>query len=164
MDFNKYFQSKGFLAITWIIATVIIVLVVFTVGMFIGYKKADFSYRWGENYHRNFAGPRGGFMINLGGFPGNDFIEAHGIFGQILKIDGSSLIVNDRGNTEKIVLIKDDTVINRQRENIKISDLKIDDYIVVIGNPNSEGQIEAKLIRIMPAPPTGAPNPLPASR
>jgi hypothetical protein len=32
-------------------------------------------------------------------------------------------------------------------KNIKLSDLKICDIIVIIGSPNDKGQIEAKLIR-----------------
>ncbi|HON21861.1 MAG TPA: hypothetical protein PLX48_01705 [Candidatus Paceibacterota bacterium] len=40
------------------------------------------------------------------------------------------------------------------QEKINISDLKVGDYVVVIGDDNSEGQIEAKLIRVVPQPPT----------
>ena len=38
------------------------------------------------------------------------------------------------------------------RDEIKISDLKIGDFIVVIGSPNTDGQVEAKFIRLMPEP------------
>jgi hypothetical protein len=59
---------------------------------------------------------------------------------------------------EKIILIKEDTVIKRFRDNIKLSDLKVDDYVTVIGEPNEEGQIQAKLIRLSPPrPPMRAP-------
>ena len=36
--------------------------------------------------------------------------------------------------------------------NLTIKDLKIDDFVVVIGTPDEQGQIEAKFIRIMPSP------------
>lgn len=130
----------------------VIVFLIFGLGVFIGEKKASFSYRWAEQYHKNFAGPQGGFFEEWQKFPGKDFIGAHGVFGQIIKIDGSTVIIKGSDNVEKIVLIKDDTIIERFREAIKITDLKVDDYIVVIGEPNDAGQMEAKFIRLLPSP------------
>jgi len=146
----------------------VIVFLIFGLGIFIGEKKAGFSYRWAEQYHKNFAGPQGGFFDEWQKFPGRDFIGAHGVFGQIIKIDGSTVIIKGSDNMEKILLIEDDTIIERFREAIKINDLKVDDYIVVIGEPNDAGQIEAKFIRLLPnpgetsfnviPPPSGGPN------
>lgn len=152
MDFNKFFRSKIFKSVLLVIGAFIILLLVFQAGMFVGFKKASFSYKWGENYQRNFAGPRGGFFRD---FKGGDFIESHGVVGQIIKIDGSSVVIKGKDNVEKIVVIKDNTVINRARDTVKPSDLKVDDFIVVIGDPNNTGQIEAKLIRLLPPSPAG---------
>lgn len=154
MDFNKFFQSKLFKGMLLGIGVFIVILLIFKLGMFVGFKKANFSFRWGENYHRNFAGPEGGFFQE---FEGKDFIDAHGVFGQIIKIDGSTLIIKGNDNVEKIVLVKDDTTIMSLREKIKVNDLKINDNIVVVGDPNDFGQIEAKLIRIMSLLPSGGP-------
>jgi hypothetical protein len=150
MDFNKLFQSKTFKGLLLGVFFFIILLLVFQAGMMVGFRKANFSYLWGENYHRNFAGPRGGFMDDM---RGRDFIESAGIFGQIIKIDGQNIIIRGQDNVEKIILIQDDTVIRRFQDNLKLSDLKVDDSIVVIGEPNDAGQIAAKLIRIMPPMP-----------
>jgi len=154
MNFKNFFQSKLFKALAIgcgaFIIFLIIALLIFKLGTLVGFKKAGFSYKWGENYHKNFGGPRGGFF---GDFFDQDFIEAYGTFGQIIKIDGSTLVVKGRDNVEKIVLVKDNTTIKRLGETIKLSDLKVDDYIVVIGDPNEAGQIEAKFIRVMPSPP-----------
>ena len=124
-----------------------------SLGIFVGFKKAGHSYRWGENYERNFGGPPGFFK---GDFLGNGFMGAHGVSGQIIKIDSSTLVIKGKDNMEKVVLIKDDTVIERLRETIKLNDLKVDDNIVVIGQPNEAGQIEAKFIRILPTLPSKA--------
>jgi len=153
MDFNKFFQSKIFKLIFFSVAGLIVFLVIFKIGTFVGYKKASFSYQWGENYHRNFGGPKEGFFRD---FDGRDYIEAYGVFGQIIKIDGSTLVIKGQKDTEKIVLMKDDTAIKRFQETVKSVDLKINDFIVVVGEPNEQGQIEAKLIRIMPEPPARA--------
>ncbi len=148
MNFISFFKSKKFQIATWIVAGLIIALGIFHAGIMVGYRKASFSYRWGENYHRNFGGPRQGFMNN---FFEKDFIESHGTFGQIMKIDAGTLVVRGRPNEEKIILMTKDTVIHKGNDNAVPTDLKINDYIVTIGQPNDQGQIEAKFIRIMPA-------------
>ena len=151
MEINKFWQSKIFLTATWIIGAIIILLCVFQVGVMVGARKAGFSYRWGENYHRNFAGPQGGFP--LPGLGDRDFIESNGMIGQIIKLDTNSLVVKGRDNMERIILVNEQTTILRFKDTVKYTDLKIDDFIVVIGEPNVAGQIEAKFIRIMPQPP-----------
>ena len=44
-----------------------------------------------------------------------------------------------------------------QKKNEKISELKIGDNIIVIGDPESNGRIMAKLIRVMPPLPSNLP-------
>ena len=91
-----------------------------------------------------------------------DFTNANGVFGQIIKIDPAAGIITVKrvDNVEKTVLVSSKTSIVLQRKNIKISELDVDDNIVVIGNPNSNGQIEASLIRVMPPLPH---EPIPAT-
>ena len=135
-----------------LIVGAIVLALVFGIGLMVGFRKADFSFRWGENYHQMFGGPRQGF---LGPVPfrmplplGEDFINGHGTAGTIMKIDGENIIIKGNDNTEKTILVSDKTIIRRGREDIKVTDLKTGDLIVTIGNPNSNGQIEAQLIRI----------------
>ncbi len=146
MNINNFFQSKlvrwGMLSL----AILALVLVVFRAGMFLGFRKANFSFRWGENYHRNFGGPRGGFMQN---FEGKDFIDAHGVSGRIVTIGEQSLVIEGRDGTERVVRVTDQTAIRRFQESIQLSDLQEEDAIVVLGTPNNDGQIEAKLIRVL---------------
>ncbi|PIU01894.1 hypothetical protein COT68_00790 [bacterium (Candidatus Torokbacteria) CG09_land_8_20_14_0_10_42_11] len=158
MDTNKFFQSKFFKGVLCGIAALIIILLIFKAGMIAGIKKAEFSGHWSDNYHRNFGGPPNGFGGNLGD---RDFLEANGVFGQIIKIDGSAIIVKGRQDVEKVVLINDQTIIERFRETIKPENLKVDDNIVVIGEPSDAGQIVAKLIRILPPPESFKPLPMP---
>lgn len=150
MDLDKIFQSKLFQGAIGGLAVFIVLLLIFKAGMFVGQRKADFSHRFSDSYHRNFAGPQGGFLKDFGD---RDFLEASGIFGQIIKIDGSTLVVKGGQDAEKIILANDGTIIKKFQKTIKLADLKIDDYIVAIGEPNDSGQIEAKLIRVMPPPP-----------
>ncbi|MCL5010821.1 MAG: hypothetical protein M1127_01255 [Patescibacteria group bacterium] len=152
---DKVFRSKPFKAIVFCLLCLIVLLFVFKAGLIVGFKKAGFSYKWGENYHRNFAGPKNGFF---NAFSDREFTESHGVFGQIMKIETatssatSTIVMNGQNNTEKIVLVNDSTVIRQFANNVGISGLKTSDYIVVIGEPNAEGQIEAKFIRLAPPP------------
>jgi len=151
MDTNKlsqFVQSKKLVVVIIGLVGLAILMGTFSLGVFVGYHKARFSYAWGENYHNNFGGPRGGLFKD---FSGKEFIDAHGTYGQIVKVTSSTLIVKGRDNVEKIVVVNDDTSIMRLRGVIKISGLKINDNIIVIGEPNEQGQIEAKFIRFLPA-------------
>jgi hypothetical protein len=126
-----------------------LVIFIFGVGVFVGETKARFSFRWAENYHNNFAGPKGGFLGDWQRLPmpPDNFMESRGIFGEIIKINGD-LVIRGKDNMERVVILSASTLIERGRESIKKEDLKIGDKIVVIGSPNEQGQIEAKLVRI----------------
>lgn len=151
---NEEKQDKKTLphdTLKWILiglAGFVIVLLILALGIFIGGMKASFSYRWAENYHKNFGGPRGGFMGGFPGFPDRDFIEGHGAFGEIVKINDSDLVIKGRDDVEKVILITKDTVIKKARKTIKKEDLKVGNAVTIIGAPDKEGRIEAKLIRV----------------
>lgn len=140
-------------ALKWVIvglAGFAAVVLIFGAGIFVGQMKARFSYRWAESYHKNFAGPKGGFLGDLRGFPAGDFIESRGAFGEIIQISNSDFVVKGRGDAEKVIVVSKDTVIQKGRETIKKEELKVGDKVVIIGSPNEEGQIEARLIRLFP--------------
>ncbi len=149
METKNLFQSKIFRGLICGVIILIVGLLIFKAGMIVGEKKAGFSYGWGENYHRNFGGPPPGFFQGLGD---RDFMAAHGTFGKIIKIDGQTLTILGPNNIEKSIVLSDQTVVNFLHETLKSTDLKLDQYIVVIGQPNDASQIEAKLIRVMPNP------------
>jgi len=141
-------HSRIFKITTAAVLFLIIITGVFGLGMAVGYRKANFSYNWGENYHRNFGGPRNGFFRQMPMMFGNDFISAHGTTGLIIKIDGNNLVVDGNNTPEKIVVVSDKTIIRNGQQDIKLGDLKIGELVVVVGNPNAGGQIEAILIRV----------------
>jgi len=151
VDINKFFQTKIFKGILIGLGAFLLLLVGFKAGLLVGFKKADFSRTWNDNYHRNFAGPQKGFFQAFD--DDRDFIEANGVFGQVIKIDGSSLVVKGRHDVEKIIIINDDTIIKNMRQSVSPDNLKVDDYLVTIGQSDQAGRIEAKLIRVMPALP-----------
>jgi len=161
MDIKKYFSSPkvaGWLRSKTLVRALIgvgiaaAVLVVFLAGVSVGYHKAAFSFRMGDNYYRAFGEGGRGRPMGWGQLP-DELPGAHGAAGRIIKVDLPTFLLEGPDRIEKTVLIKDDTVIRRFRDTLAPADLKADDYAVVIGSPNDQAQIEAKFIRLMPPPP-----------
>ena len=62
------------------------------------------------------------------------------------------MVVSERDGTEKIIRITDDTSVHQQKSTVAIGTLKVGDFIISIGEPNTNSEIEAKFIRLIPAP------------
>ncbi len=153
MNIKQWLQSPMFIKILCGAGVLVFALAIFQAGIFVGFHKARFSYRFGDNYSRNFAGPLGSFSIR-GMMGSGGFTDSHGVTGKILKVSLPTLVIEGADKIEKIVVITDQTEIREFRGDLKPADLKVDDSAVIIGTPNDQGQIEAKLIRILPAPAT----------
>lgn len=150
---KKFFESKTLHVIVYALFAVAIVLFVFQAGILIGYKKAFFSCHLGENYNRDIEG-RGDNESMLPDFNSlnNNLPNANGASGYIVKISLPNIIVADKDGVEKTVSVTNNTIFREFRNDITSSDLKSGDYVIVIGSPDSNGSIEANLIRILPPP------------
>src|SRR3989339_226595 len=151
---NNCQHSKGAKVFFFGLGIVVLALLIFQAGVFVGYHKASFSYRLGDNYSRMFGGGTRGMMGGRG-FGQEDFLNGHGTVGQVVKISLPTLIVSDRDKTEKVILIDSQTIIRSFRDSIKIDQLKVGDSVMVIGTPNDQSQIVAKLVRLIPTLPSG---------
>ena len=151
-DISQAFASRKFNKTLCVVGIFAAMALSFHAGMIVGFHKASFSYRFGENYHRNFGGPQGGFM---GGMMEGDrsFKDGHGTFGRILTKENNVLTVSDMHDGEKKITVNDRTEVRNGRARVSLADLRVDDFVVVIGTPEESGEIEAKLIRVMPPPP-----------
>ena len=159
-DIKRVLESRTSFKILGGIGVVVIALLIFYAGVTVGFYRASFGHAWGENYGRNFGiGPNRPIIGN------DNFPNSHGAIGKIIKIELPTIIVQDKNNTEKVVLITGDTQIEKVRDSIAAENLAINDFVVVIGSPNSQGQVEAKFIRVMPfgmpVPPAGEAAPAP---
>jgi len=152
MDTKKlkdFHQSKHFKIIILVVGAILIALVSFAVGLHVGFKKARFSYKWGENYERNFSGsPSWGATGVFHDFEGRNFRNGHGLAGSIVSITDNNLVIKDRDGNENTVAVTDKTLIKKRREDIKTGDLKQNDQVVVVGNPGDNGVINADIIRV----------------
>ncbi len=150
MKIDDILQSQAF---RWTIVVILgftVTIFIFSMGVFVGSRSANFAFKWADQYHQNFGGPETGIFGDFAA--GGASTNPNGCFGRIINIDAdkNTITVKDK-DVEKVILISDKTTIVLQKNNIKISDLKVDENVVVIGEPNDAGQIEARLIRVMPS-------------
>lgn len=151
MNFQHIYKSKVFRNAVIIIASLSVALAIFEGGIAVGYRKAAFSYRSGEGYYRMFFGSREGVSRNMMGFlGGDDMYGGHGANGKVVKTSPVSVVLSSPDNTERVVTISGNTIVRRFRDVASTSDIKVDDFIVVLGSPDDVGQVNAKFIRIIP--------------
>lgn len=128
----------------------VLLLLTFQAGIFVGFRKAAFSYHGGDNYYRAFGEDRRG---PIPGMMREEFPGANGSIGKILSIQLPILMIEDKDNVEKTIRLSSDTIIRKERTTLAQTDLYTNDIIVVIGSPNAHGEVEAKFIRLLPPPP-----------
>ncbi|MDB5259500.1 MAG: hypothetical protein JWO73_708 [Candidatus Taylorbacteria bacterium] len=161
IDIHNLHKSKKFQGVIVGILLIIVLLVIFQAGVFVGYHKAAFSYRSGESYYRAFdrekkAPSRVSMGSMMNPFDQNDFAGSHGAVGKVVRTASTTIIVADVKNIEKSVLIDNNTIIRKFHDTVAAGDIAVDDTVIVIGTPNEQGQVVAKLIRILPPPPEAA--------
>ena len=149
MDLSKIQHSKVIERVLFVVVALIVALVIFQAGVFVGYRKAEFSERFGESYERTF-----GSHDTARGLVYEDVPGGYGASGNIVRISAPTFVVAGPDNLEKVVVMDDHTEIRRLRETLSAQDLKIDDAVVVLGSPDEKGEIVARLIRVLPPPAT----------
>lgn len=149
-EIKRIARSHIFKVIICSIAGLLILLFVFQAGMFVGFQKAMFSNKIGENYFHEINGDQG-----MMGIPNGDFESAHGAVGKIVQLKLPLIVIEDQSSIEKTVQVGSTTQIRDVNGNEKTDDLKTDDFVVVFGSPSSSTNpvLLAKLIRILPPPP-----------
>lgn len=150
MSTQHIVQSKYFRVSAVAIGVLLVALVSFGFGMRVGMHKALFSSQWGRNYERNFMGPEG----NTRGpqfadrFMGRAWRNGHGLAGDVLSVTSDGLIIKNPENQESTVSVGDATIINHGTETVRLQDVRVGDRVVVIGKPQEDGTVKARLIRI----------------
>ena len=140
--------------IVWIIvglAGLVIVLMAFRAGVMVGYRQAEYSSEW-QHFHGSAAingangGPRG-------------FLNDHGSVGTITAVNvissaTTSITIHDADdNADKIVLIGAETTVLPRTSTSTALVLQVGQTIAAIGTPNTQGEIVASIIRLLPPPP-----------
>lgn len=154
MNYKNLLQKTVSTKTVWVAGGALIVaLLIFQAGIFVGYHKASFSYGSGDNFHRMFGSPERHGMMEREGMMGSNFggfTSAYGTTGTIVKISLPTIVVAGTDKVEKVVVVNEKTILRLFRNDIAPADLKVGYNVIVVGAPNSSSQIEAKLIRVLP--------------
>jgi hypothetical protein len=146
---KKIFESKKFMYLLCAIAGLIVLALVFRAGELTAYRKAAFVEGWSNHYEENFADDHHPLFSDAD----DQFPNTHGAIGKVIKISLPQIVVlDDNDKTEKSVMIGAGTSIFKKKKTLQPADIKVDDKVVVIGEPTNAGQVDAKFIRILPMP------------
>jgi uncharacterized membrane protein len=147
---SNFLESKIVRTILWILGGLIVLVVVFGLGISVGYDRAGFASGFDQNYFRIFYGAVPGGPVGLMAPPMP--VAIHGVVGTVIDLGTSTISVKDQQGNEQSVTISSSTAIRNGNGNITIGDVVMGDQIAVIGEPNSEGQVDAHFIRILSTP------------
>lgn len=145
-EFENIISSKKVRLIASIIGVLILALLIFHAGVVFGSHRNSFGGPSGRpSMGRGFRPPflPSGFELPHGFIPNN-----HGAVGTITAITLPIFTMETREGTSKTILVSTTTMI-RGIEGGDTGALSVGNKIVVLGEPDSQGRISAKLIRIV---------------
>lgn len=147
---SNFLESRKVRAVLWILGGLIVLFVVFGLGIAVGYERAGFAAGFDRNYYRIFFGglPTGPVGLMAPPMPA----AMHGVVGAVIDIGTSTISVKDQGDNEQSVAVSSGTVIRNGNDTITIGDIVLGDTIAVIGEPNDQGQVDARFIRVISNP------------
>jgi Domain of unknown function (DUF5666) len=135
MDIKTFYHSKDFRYVLIALVVVIFLILAFQVGETVGIRRAEFGNRFGDNYMHAF------------GEEGRPF--GYGASGRVVSVSGNTFTVALPDQSERMVSIEPTTLIRELRNSASTSNLAVDDSVIVIGSPTSNGVIDARLVRII---------------
>ncbi len=148
-NLEKIVESKSFKTVIVITVVIAVLAFIFQAGVFVGFHKASFLFKSGDNFYRVY-GERGPGSMMSG--RNDEFSGGHGVIGKIVKVNLPTLVVLGPDNIEKVIVTDASTTVRVARDSSDLDKLVLDQFITVLGSPNDQGQIVAKFIRIIPAP------------
>lgn len=154
MNLKGFFQSHAISRIILMLSGLLVVLLVFQAGIYVGFRKAAFSYDWNMAYFRGTDDPHSilaPFMRDA------DDLNPHGAVGEIVRVALPTIMVKGDSAAEEIVTISPTTTIRYAHMPATTTDLRSGQNVVVIGVPDENGRIEAVFVRILsPMPSSGS--------
>ena len=151
MNLKTLARSRSFQGVLIGILITVLALVIFQAGVAVGQHRAGFAGHLGDSYERNLVAPRVG-----GDLPFDRLkqppLGGHGAAGEVVSVSLPTFVVAGPDKVEKTVVVSDDTLYREYRDESRVDDLAVGSFVVVLGDPNDSGEIEAKLIRFLPPP------------
>ena len=100
--------------------------------------------------------PPPGEMFLLGPAP---WPAPHGVLGRVEEVDpvARTIVVANRRGERRLLLLRDDTVLERRHRRIDLLAIKTGDHVVAIGSPQGKDRLLARAIGILEPRPSGPP-------
>lgn len=149
IHFLKSLQSDNYASGLRYLSFIFLGVIIFGAGIFVGNRTTEFSYQWRANYAREFNSPRSPFFEDT-----NDRSPLpHGAVGSVIGLNFPSFAIKGPHEAEKIILIGTSTLIRSLHADASTTDIHVGSVVMVLGDPDSYGKINATFIRVMPPPP-----------
>ncbi len=143
---NDFFKPPKTKTLLWILTGLLGILIVFGLGITVGYRRAIFSSDFGATYyHEMYGTPFGKPTVMV---MSNGPMAMHGVAGQVIDVDSSTILVQDPNGAEEAVFVASGTTIREMNQDIAPSGIVVGDGVTVIGEPDTNGQVEARFIRV----------------
>lgn len=145
-EFENSISSKKVRLIAGSIGALILAFLIFHAGVVFGSHHDSFGSPSGRSaMGRGFRPPflPGGFELPHGFIP-----NTHGAVGSITSVTLPTLLMETREGTSKTILISTTTMVRNMR-GADTTAFSVGNKIIVLGEPDSQGRIDAKLIRIL---------------
>jgi len=146
----QQFKSSLLSRILVITGAILVVVLVFWAGLALGYKKAEFAYRWDTHYMDTFGGRGSPFVFKA---DGDDALPPNGAAGKVIAVNLPSVAVKGPDQAEKVILIASTTMIRNLHSIGSTTDIRVGDALIAVGSPDANGRIIATFVRIMPPTP-----------
>ena len=149
MNIKKSITSSTFRSMSIGLGVLCFALLIFQMGVSIGYKRALYTHRFTDTFRDTFGPRQQHMMRDPRGF---DVPGGHGVAGKIVSVALPQIVVAGPDGIEQTVTIDTDTVIKNMRDTVAVQTLAVGDMVVVFGVPDADGSVHAKIIREMPDP------------
>ncbi len=150
MNTKKLFEGKSYGRLLLTLAILLIAWIIFAAGIFVGYHKATFSRDW-DDMHQN--GMLDGNSALAPFMHNSDDVNPHGAMGEIVSSHFPVIMIKGPQNAEQVVVISSTTMIRLLHGMASTSAIQTGQFAIVVGEPDSKGEIQASFIRIVPPPP-----------
>jgi hypothetical protein len=136
-------QKPNYRKIALIVSGAILIILIFGSGIVLG------KYITKPNRQLVSEGQIGENLVKGQGQKGMQKNKKRGLLGDVIKTEADKITIKGADGQEKAVITNDQTKIKKQGSDIKITDIKTGDRIMVVGKPNDQGVITAKMIKVM---------------
>lgn len=148
---ENFLSSRRARVAAGIIGALFLALLIFHAGVVFGARRAEFGGPFGR------AGMERGFRPSFfpGGFefPRGFISGTHGAVGTVTALALPTFTLQTREGTSQTILVSTSTLFRNMGTATNTEELSVGSSVIVLGEPDSQGRIDAKLIRILPSSP-----------